>query len=205
MNYVELEKIGTGDGSALRIHLTALGRTELVDERENPFASPLTIWFDLLESHLCNGWMTVSPEQIGALTSDPYIITDSGSIDDEGNPVGVEYVYAYPDYQIFDALDQLEAHGTVDLRRYDAEQRMPPEPQRVAWLAGDTPGQLTASGYGLEFTIMPVADQSQMHCLTVRSDNGNVSTRRYRGLGAAKGQATRLFNIRKRMYGKQEA
>lgn len=109
--------------SGLRITLTDAGRSELAEQRETQTEdkkrgwlyprSDKDIFFDLIEDALCNGWESLTPEQLGALTSNPYMLADDCVFDDDGELEQVGTVYAYDAYQISDPLDLLEQDGSV--------------------------------------------------------------------------------------------
>lgn len=67
---------------------------------------------EALEHHLCNGWRSIEPEEIGALT-EATIITDDYQEDDHGNLTQLGSVYWDSDYQVTDALDELRNGKTV--------------------------------------------------------------------------------------------
>ena len=67
---------------------------------------------EALETHLCNGWNVVLPEQCGALT-DGLILTEDWDEDDQGNLTRLGTVYWDSDYQITDALAELKAGRNV--------------------------------------------------------------------------------------------
>jgi hypothetical protein len=67
---------------------------------------------EVLEHYLANGWEWVQPEEIGALTAAP-ILSDDVERDDEGKIVKAGKVYWYPQYEVFDPLEQLIQTGSV--------------------------------------------------------------------------------------------
>lgn len=71
---------------------------------------------ELFERQLCNGWDRVRPEDIGALTSCPYIFTDDCEMDDEGKITSVGRVYWFPRYEVDCLLEELEKNGSVTLQ-----------------------------------------------------------------------------------------
>lgn len=122
MQYTTFEKVG-GD---LRISLTDIGHLELDDQRADQerqnrgtwVRSDVDIFYDLIEWHLCNGWDLITAEEIGALTSNPYMLTDSARHDSEGELTSVGTVYAFDAYQVRDPLEDLESGGSVVFRGY---------------------------------------------------------------------------------------
>ncbi len=68
---------------------------------------------DALEDHLCNGWETIEPADIGALTDD-LIISEEVERDEEGVIQKVGRVYWDWNYQITDALAELQAGRAVE-------------------------------------------------------------------------------------------
>lgn len=68
---------------------------------------------DALENHLCNGWELIAPEEVGALTSG-LIITDDCTRDDQGVLLKVGTVYWDSNYQVTDALEELQLGRSVE-------------------------------------------------------------------------------------------
>lgn len=122
--YTTFDKTDRG----LRITLTAKGKNELaalqVEQeyrrlRNTPYQRTSTdMFYDLIDEYLGNGWMLITPEQIGALTSNPYMLSDDGRINDMGNLGYVGTIYAFDNYQIQEPLDLLEQNGFVDFTAY---------------------------------------------------------------------------------------
>lgn len=103
---VNLTKIG----DKLKVELTPEGREELIDwELDRHSGEDLLL--QLLEFHLCNGWDSINPEHIGALT-DSLIISDEIEYDDRGEEV-VEggRVYWHPNYMVEDPIQTLLEKG----------------------------------------------------------------------------------------------
>jgi hypothetical protein len=67
---------------------------------------------EALETQLCNGWTTVDPSDIGALT-DGTIITDDWDLDDDGEMNCPGTVYWDSNYAVTDTLEQLRKGETV--------------------------------------------------------------------------------------------
>jgi hypothetical protein len=79
-------------------------------------ASDVAAWFELLEYHLCNGWDSLRPEEIGALTACPFIVSDDVQRDDQGRVTRVGKVYWYEQYAIDSPVEELARNGSVTLR-----------------------------------------------------------------------------------------
>lgn len=62
---------------------------------------------EALESNLCNGWQTIDPNDIGALTSGT-IISDDCEYDDNGNLINAGTVYWDNLYETRDSLEDLK-------------------------------------------------------------------------------------------------
>ena len=62
----------TDDGN-LMLTLTDEGRKHI---EENPERDHETLFLDLIEHHLCNGWDLIRPEEVGALTEATIIADD---------------------------------------------------------------------------------------------------------------------------------
>jgi hypothetical protein len=105
-------------------------REYLLDREIDPMpqsASPDTQLFDMLEYFIANGWQTVPPEAIGALTDAP-IISDDGTIPDEGGwalhpDAKNARVYAHMNYAVEDPIVTWAAGGTVVFEGCDVERK----------------------------------------------------------------------------------
>lgn len=76
------------------------------------------LWL-LMEDHLCNGFDWISPEEIGALTSSP-IFSNSVVCDPEDNHiVECDYVWWYPQYEVYSPVEELLKHGEVTFTYQD--------------------------------------------------------------------------------------
>ena len=108
--YIDLRK--TPDGN-LEITPTEafFDDIEYLEAREKKIGD---ITFDLMESHLCNGWTEVSPEEIGVLTSGEIISDDFEYIDD-GDEKKYYYVYWNSNYQTEDFFETLKRDRKVVL------------------------------------------------------------------------------------------
>ncbi len=105
--FVEFEK--TSDGN-LKITLLP-GKREELEEWEDKSTSRAT--YDLLEHQLCNGWDTIRPEEVGALT-EAFIISDDTARDDQGKLVECGRVYSNIDYyQIESDVERLLRLGEL--------------------------------------------------------------------------------------------
>lgn len=67
---------------------------------------------EALESNLANGWETVDPAEIEALT-DGTIISQEADRDDHGTLKKIGVVYWDANYAVTDTLDELKAGKTV--------------------------------------------------------------------------------------------
>ena len=95
----------------LQITLTGEGRQELQELlADHPERDAM---HELLEFHLCNGWDTLNPEDIGALTSCPLILSEEVERDDNGKVTNVGQVYWHPNYMIEDPVKTLLEKGKV--------------------------------------------------------------------------------------------
>jgi len=120
MSYIEIVKKTEKDyeGEGILLKLTKEGREELEAHRidrlspHNWDTGTDQILCDLLEYSLCNGWESVPPEDIGALTSAP-ILSDEITRDDNGNITEIGKVYWFPDYAVRSEIDELADNGEV--------------------------------------------------------------------------------------------
>lgn len=114
----------TKTDSGLRIDLTAEGRNELtallIEQEDKQVRgsqyqlSNARIFCDLIEYHLCNGWEMITAEDVGALTSNETLLSDTVRRNDSGDLEWTDSVYYFANYQITDPLDLLEQDGYVD-------------------------------------------------------------------------------------------
>lgn len=109
-HYIDLEKTPEGD---LAIVLTDAGRAESIEIE----ILHLTKGFDeafhtLLEDHLANGWESLEPQEIGALTCSP-ILSEDVTRDQEGKVLDVGTVFWFPDYQVRDIVEELRTLARV--------------------------------------------------------------------------------------------
>ena len=114
--YTELTK--TAEGNLLIVLLDA-GREELDDLVDRRKHNTTLIMLDLLEDHLCNGWTSLTPDEIGALTSCDLILSDDVTLNDEGDVINVGRVYWHPNYAVEDELETLRTTGTFTLTGTD--------------------------------------------------------------------------------------
>jgi hypothetical protein len=101
----------------LVIKLTDAGRAraeEIVELRQD--AGINRALFEVCEHQLCNGWETVAPEEIGALTGCEFIITDDAQRDDHGKLLRLGSVYWNPNYAVEDEIDSLLSNGQIILQ-----------------------------------------------------------------------------------------
>ncbi|NDD55384.1 hypothetical protein EBZ39_16240 [bacterium] len=78
--------------------------------KENQTA--VDLWREAIENYLGNGWGNPTPEDIGALTSDPYLLTDDYTVEDDGEVI-VGRVWHFPDYMIACPLERILEYGEV--------------------------------------------------------------------------------------------
>jgi len=98
-----IEMIASGEGR--------VRAQEMLEERQSPHfrRSPLSQEIDFLEVALGNGWSTVPPEDIGALT-DATIVSQDGFVGDDGKwyphpEVEAPIVYAHMNYAVEDPVE----------------------------------------------------------------------------------------------------
>lgn len=82
-----------------------------------PATGELALWSALLQDlgMTGNGWGQVDPNDIGALTSDPFIITDDYTVEDDGTVEVGGRLWHYPDYAIRSPLTDLREKGETVL------------------------------------------------------------------------------------------
>lgn len=96
---------------------SAEDRADLRERHEDKLFERV-IWGELFEPYFTNGSYTpVTPEDIGALTSDPYLIADYVDIEDDGTVVPRGDIYHCPDYAVICVIEELIEHGQYELRR----------------------------------------------------------------------------------------
>lgn len=83
-----------------------------------PATGELALWSALLEDlgMTGNGWGQVDPNDIGALTSDPFILTDDYTVEDDGTVKVDGRLWHYPSYCLRSPLDDLREKGETVLR-----------------------------------------------------------------------------------------
>jgi hypothetical protein len=91
-------------------------RQEIADQLQRGLRES-EIWPDLLEPYSCNGSYTpVSPEVYSVgLTSDPYILVEDLTIEDDGSATVAGGHWHYPFYMIKSVIEQLRDGETVEL------------------------------------------------------------------------------------------
>jgi hypothetical protein len=98
--------------SSMTITLNNEGRIHLAENQEQyPDWNDDDHFFDLIEDMLGNGWTSLRPEQIGALTSCSIILSPDVKMDDEGDIVDAKEIYWHGNYQVELACEALEADG----------------------------------------------------------------------------------------------
>lgn len=75
------------------------------------------IWYELFEPYSCNGSYTpVDPEQVYVgLTSDPYIIAESATPENNGDITVYGKIYHCPNYMVISIIDKLINDGEYTL------------------------------------------------------------------------------------------
>lgn len=106
--------------SDLVIKLTQQGREEieqiLTEEGLDAIRSDKH-FDDFIEYELCNSdWHRVSAEQIGALTSNPFIFSDDIELDQDDDVVMVKTLYWFDAYATQSIMEQLLRYGEVVLK-----------------------------------------------------------------------------------------
>lgn len=93
-------------------------KAELAAYLADDLCSPIDTWCAALDywgGPIGNGWYYVTPEDAGALTDDPYMLTNSYFWDDHGNVVPEEMlaanVWYYPRYQTTDIFQEIADNG----------------------------------------------------------------------------------------------
>jgi hypothetical protein len=105
--YVTFEKT---EGGNLKISLLPEGREELDDLLARELDSD-RIFHELVEHQLGNGWDSLPPETIGALT-ESIILSDEAELDDMGDFVNVGRCYWFPNYQVENPIETLRDKGS---------------------------------------------------------------------------------------------
>ncbi len=82
-----------------------------IEKRRERGENDANIIFEVLNNELPEGFAPLRPEEVGALTDSPIIGYDIER-DEQGNPLGADRIFWYPDYQINNELDEL-LKGTV--------------------------------------------------------------------------------------------
>jgi hypothetical protein len=106
---VQFKKLENGN---LRISLIEEERSEVEEISQNGKGIDAQ-FIEIIEHQLCNGWDMIKPEEIAALTSAP-ILSDSAIYDDRGILTGIDEVWWYPNYAIFNEVEELLEHGYID-------------------------------------------------------------------------------------------
>ena len=81
-------------------------------EAENWKRGTNSIFLELIEYQLSNGWELILPEDIYALISS-LILSDEAEYDNHGELVKIGRVYWFPDYQVVCELEVLLEKGEV--------------------------------------------------------------------------------------------
>lgn len=101
----------------LRITLTEDGKqecTEWYEDRGDDFNGE-ELFHNLLEYELCNSdWELVGAEELGALTSNPYLLSQEVERNEEGELTKVGKVFYYNYYVLRDPVYDMIQDGYVD-------------------------------------------------------------------------------------------
>jgi len=83
-------------------------RQEIAGELEDENCGELRLWHELIEPFIGNGqYYHIEPVDIGALTDDPYLLTDDLEYEDCGVVSANGKVWHYPDYAIKSVVEEL--------------------------------------------------------------------------------------------------
>ncbi len=116
--YVELEKLLNGN---LRMSLTVDGVDFINSIEDDDWFDDMIFWA-LLEDVIANSeWQRISPEECGALTSDPYMLSDTIDKDDQGNIISIKSIYYYDSYQVKMLSRELQEKGFVIFNNFTCE------------------------------------------------------------------------------------
>jgi hypothetical protein len=109
---------------------------EEIRERAGEVGYDAAFW-ELLEEPLGNGWESIAPEDLGALTDAPILgydvlrAEDLPGFEDTGTPgdgfdrgraVVSGKIYWFPNYMVEDYLETLLTHGSVSFERAEDEE-----------------------------------------------------------------------------------
>jgi len=81
---------------------------------QDPYG-PLEVFGELVDYEVANGWTWLDPNDF-ALTSNPYILSDDASYEDDGT-LTVSTVYRYGPWELRDPIDDLVRKGAVAFDR----------------------------------------------------------------------------------------
>lgn len=106
--YTTLERLPNGN---LKFQLTEDGKDEMEVLKIRFNDDDRTIFLELIEQHLCNGYHVVDPARVGALT-EALIISDT-SFDDEATIKEMKdaTIWWYPNYQVLSYLHKIDEDG----------------------------------------------------------------------------------------------
>ena len=120
---IELKLVRDPDSTDLLVMAVSGCQGELARYVADDAPRPLSEWCNALGywgGPVGNGWSLVSPEDIGALTDDPYMVSDAHIWDDHGNVdpelLRAANVYYYPKYQTTDILEEVYREGFAVLK-----------------------------------------------------------------------------------------
>lgn len=93
-------------------------RAEIAEELEDENHGELRLWHELIEPFIGNGqYYHVEPVDIGALTDDPYILTDDLEYEDNGDVKVRGDVWYYPAYMLKSVVEELAKGNTIILHK----------------------------------------------------------------------------------------
>lgn len=111
LDYGEYVDLKVDDDGDLHILLVSGGRGQIW-KRGLLFIPEEEAIHELLEDHLCNGWESVRPEEVGALTSATLLAYDVER-DDKGELTFAGSVYWDQNYQVRSTIRTLYEEGEI--------------------------------------------------------------------------------------------
>jgi hypothetical protein len=116
-------RLWTTDSGFLKLSLDQYGRLvfTLSDKGKDWLANDVSAdandvdtFYELMEYFRCNGqWEILTPEDIGALTGNPFLVSEDAERNDHGECIKCEHVWFYNAYAIRSPIDELREQGTV--------------------------------------------------------------------------------------------
>ena len=100
--------------NGLTIKLNDAGKEELAENAQNhPDWTDVSHVVELLEDFTGNGWQWLNAEDIGALTGCELILTDDGTIEDNGKVTVHGSIWWHERYAVENASEELQERGEV--------------------------------------------------------------------------------------------